>query len=207
MYFALRIAVFVGIVFPYTLVRGFGSFGENFLVVLAASLISHGAVLLLRRASGDKGKQRTHEPSPLAKLGLTALVAIGGLGFLVYSGRASSSGYRMVDKLMVEPSRWVDKEMKIHGWVEPGSIDVKIENQETKRTFILGKSGKRVTVHHIGPVPDTFKDASEVVAKGTLVQAPDGSYVFEATELMAKCPSKYEGAESNKKLGERPTLN
>lgn len=205
MYFALRIAVFVGIVFPYGLVRGFGSFAENFLVVLAAAVISHGAVLLLRKASHDKAPMR--EPSPLAKVGLTALVVVGGLGFLVYSGRASSSGYRMVDKLMVEPARWVGKEMKIHGWVEPGSIDVKIENQETRRTFVLGKSGKRITVHHIGPVPDTFKDASEVVAKGTMTQAPDGSYVFEATELMAKCPSKYEGAESNKKLDERPTLN
>jgi cytochrome c-type biogenesis protein CcmE len=145
--------------------------------------------------------------SPIIKIGLTALVALGGLGFLIYSGRESSSGYRMVDKLMVNPTRFVGKEMKIHGWVESGSIDVKIANQETQRTFVLGKGGKRVAVHHIGPVPDTFKDESEVVAKGTLTQTADGSFVFEATELMAKCPSKYEGAESNKKLGERPTLN
>lgn len=205
MHYALRFAVFAGICIPYMLVRGYHSFAESFAVVFAASLLSHGAVLLLRRLQGDAGPEE--QPSPLAKIGLTVLVAVGGLGFLVYSGRASSSGYRMVDKLMVEPARWVGKDMKIHGWVEPGSIDTRIENQETQRTFVLGKSGKRIKVHHIGPVPDTFKDASEVVANGKLTQLADGSYLFEATELMAKCPSKYEGAESNKKLSDRPQLN
>jgi cytochrome c-type biogenesis protein CcmE len=145
--------------------------------------------------------------SPVFKIGLTVLVALGAIGALVYTGRASSSGYRMVDKLMVNPTKWVGREMKIHGYVESGSIDVQINGQETSRNFALVKAGKRVVVHHIGPVPDTFKDESEVVAKGTLTQVADGSFVFEATELMAKCPSKYEGAESNKKLGERPTLN
>ena len=150
---------------------------------------------------------KNSKTDPFIKIAITVMVAIGGLGFLIYNGRESASGYRMVDKLMVNPAHFVGKEMKIHGWVQPGSIDVKIANQETQRTFVLGKAGKTVTVHHIGPVPDTFKDQSEVVAKGTLSQATDGTYVFEATELMAKCPSKYEGAESNLKLGERPTLN
>ena len=146
--------------------------------------------------------------SPLVRIGLTALVVVGSLGFLVYSGRASSSGYRMVDKLMTEPARWVGKDMKVHGNVEAGSIVVKVENQETRRSFVLtGKTGKRIAVHQVGPVPDTFKDGSEVIAKGTMTQLADGSYVFEASELMAKCPSKYEADSSNKKLGERPTFN
>ena len=32
----------------------------------------------------------------------------------------------------------------------------------------------------------------------------DMQYVVDATELMAKCPSKYEGAQANKKLDEDP---
>ena len=150
---------------------------------------------------------KEHTKSPLFRIGLTLVVVLGSLGFLVYSGRASSSGYRMVDKLMSEPARWVGKDMKVHGHVEPGSIVVKVENQETKRTFTLfGETGKRIAVHHIGPVPDTFKDGSEVIAKGTLTQVADGTYLFEATELMAKCPSKYEAEASSKKLDERPTF-
>ena len=38
-------------------------------------------------------------------------------------------------------------------------------------------------------MPDTFKDGSEVVVKGTL--GPDG-FVVEPNGVMAKCPSKYE---------------
>lgn len=207
MYFAIRLVIALAVLVPYQFIfGGGGSTAQIFLVALIAFGLGHLTVYFLRRARGDSARE-SYESSPLVRIGLTALVAVGSLGFLVYSGRASSSGYRMVDKLMVEPARWVDKEMKIHGFVEPGSIDVKIENQETLRTFTLQNKGKQVKVHHIGPVPDTFKDASEVVAKGTLTRVADGSYMFEASELMAKCPSKYEGAESQKNFNERPTLN
>jgi cytochrome c-type biogenesis protein CcmE len=40
--------------------------------------------------------------------------------------------------------------------------------------------------------PDTFVDGSEVVVEGVL--GPDG--VFVAHTLLAKCPSKYEAANS-----------
>jgi cytochrome c-type biogenesis protein CcmE len=140
------------------------------------------------------------------KLGLTALVVLGGLGLLVYSSRAASHPYRMVDKLMDEADAFVGVEMRIHGWVEPGSIVTSIENQQTTRRFILGKSGKRINVTHLGPAPDTFKDESEVVAKGMLHADGKGGYNFQATELMAKCPSKYEGAESQRPNAERPTF-
>jgi cytochrome c-type biogenesis protein CcmE len=46
-----------------------------------------------------------------------------------------------------------------------------------------------VPVRYAGTVPDTFKDRAEVVLKG---QLKDGS--FQATEISAKCPSKYQVA-------------
>jgi cytochrome c-type biogenesis protein CcmE len=64
-------------------------------------------------------------------------------------------------------------------------------------------------VFNAGPKPDTFKDQSEVVATGHQVPAADFrplaqklgvaiesdmEYVVQASELMAKCPSKYDGA-------------
>jgi cytochrome c-type biogenesis protein CcmE len=144
--------------------------------------------------------------SMIAKVLITCAVVVGGLGFLVYSGKSSASGYRMVDKLMIEPDRWVGREMKVHGWVEAGSITESIQDQTAHRRFVLQKGGRSITVVHQGPVPDTFKDQSEVVASGVLHKRADGTFEFEATELMAKCPSKYEGAESNRNLGERPTF-
>jgi cytochrome c-type biogenesis protein CcmE len=51
-----------------------------------------------------------------------------------------------------------------------------------------------VTVRYTGVVPDTFKDDAEVIVTGTL--GSDG--VFQASDLLAKCPSKYEAEAKSK---------
>ncbi|HPH68877.1 MAG TPA: cytochrome c maturation protein CcmE [Kofleriaceae bacterium] len=107
--------------------------------------------------------------------------------------------YKMVDELMTAPNEYKGKEMKIHGWVEPGSIKKQVVDQESHTTFVLQREGKKVAVTNVGPLPDTFRDQSEVVASGVLKQEGD-QYVFVAKELQAKCPSKYEGAQGNKTL-------
>ena len=162
----------------------------------------------------------------LAKVGLTAAVLIGGGGFLILSSKSHAQHYEMVDHLIAKGfDRYMGKELKVHGFVEAGSIHTATVNQETRRTFVLQKAGKKIRVYVTGPVPDTFKDTSEVVATGRLVEASklqsvadeicdkaipeekvgcpvrsdaEQPIVVEATELMAKCPSKYEGANSNK---------
>ena len=154
--------------------------------------------------------------STLGKIVLTAAVAVSGVGFLVKSSVSSASHYKMVDDLLSSDlTSWKDKELKVHGWVESGSIIEKIVTQETHRTFLLQKGGKKIRVFSDGPKPDTFKDQSEVVATGHLVPAAqmkslaeslgvaiesDMPYVVDSSELMAKCPSKYDGANVNKQL-------
>jgi cytochrome c-type biogenesis protein CcmE len=154
--------------------------------------------------------------STLAKIALTAAVAVAGVGFFIKSTRAHSQHYKMVDDLMKEDlSQWKDRELKVHGWVLAGSIREQVVNQETQRSFVLEKGGKKIRVFSMGPKPDTFKDQSEVVATGRLVPATekaqlaeslgvklegDLAYTFEAKELQAKCPSKYDGARANKDL-------
>lgn len=153
------------------------------------------------------------DKSTLGKILLTAAVAIGGVGFLVKSSVSSAQHYKMVDDLLsTDLSSWTGKQLKVHGWVESGSIHESIVNQETHRTFLLQKGGKKIRIFSSGPKPDTFKDQSEVVATGHLVPAAkmkelakslgvaiesDMPYVVDSTELMAKCPSKYDGARVN----------
>jgi cytochrome c-type biogenesis protein CcmE len=141
----------------------------------------------------------------LPKILVTVAIVIGVVGFFTYSSLGQAQHYKMVDDLLKSPDQWVGKEMKVHGWVEPGSIDERVEGQQMVRTFVLEKSGKKITVHHVGPKPDTFKDQSEVVATG-LVTRKDGVLLVEASELSAKCPSKYEGAQSNKTMAEQPVF-
>ena len=41
-------------------------------------------------------------------------------------------------------------------------------------------------------VSDMFKDGAEVVLEGTLHSSTGGAPVFRATNVLAKCPSKFE---------------
>ena len=151
--------------------------------------------------------------STLGKIVLTAAVAVGGVGFLVKSSVSNAQHYMMVHELMgTDLASWTGKELKVHGYVEAGSIHESVVNQETHRTFLLQREGKKIRVFNSGPKPDTFKDQSEVVATGHLVPAAqmksvaeslgvaiesDMPYVVDSTDLMAKCPSKYDGARVN----------
>ncbi len=138
--------------------------------------------------------------SRLIKVLLSVAVVVGGLSMMIYSSVGSAQYYKMVDELMVEPGTWVDKDLRVHGYVEAGSIKEKIVDQKTLRTFYLQYKGKRIKVSDEGPKPDTFKDLSEVVAEGRLAEE-NGEFVLYSDKLMAKCPSKYEGAAQNKNFG------
>ena len=154
--------------------------------------------------------------STLGKIVLTAAVAVGGVGFLVTSSSSSAVHYFKVNELMASGlEQWTGKEIKVHGWVESGSIREMIVNQETHRTFVLQVDGKKIRVFNSGPKPDTFKDQAEVIASGHLIPVAekrelakslgvaleaDLAYVVDAEKLDAKCPSKYDGARANKNL-------
>jgi cytochrome c-type biogenesis protein CcmE len=157
--------------------------------------------------------------STLAKIALTAAVAVAGVGFFVKSTLGHTQHYKYVDELMASDlSQWKGKELKVHGWVLAASIKEQVVDQKTQRTFVLTREGKKIRVFSSGPKPDTFKDQSEVVASGHLIPAAekrelarslgvtleaDLDYVVDATKLDAKCPSKYDGARANKDLNQQ----
>ena len=62
-------------------------------------------------------------------------------------------------------------------------------------TDVQGAAG--LLVRNKGPKPDSFRDRSEVVAEGKMIDE-NGAPVLVATSLMAKCPSKYQGASKDK---------
>ncbi|MNC87236.1 Cytochrome c-type biogenesis protein CcmE [compost metagenome] len=75
----------------------------------------------------------------------------------------------------------------MHGYVVPGSIGRKRDALDYQ--FDLQRNGQVVRAYYSGVVPDTFKDEAEVVLTGELTSGG-----FMATEMTAKCPSKYEEA-------------
>jgi cytochrome c-type biogenesis protein CcmE len=124
-----------------------------------------------------------------AKVGLTTLILATAFGVLLYTTLGESMQYyKFVDEVLAEPQAWQDKTLQVHGYVVPKSIGRKRDSLEYQ--FDIERNGKTLRAYYTGIVPDTFKDESEVVLTGRL--AENGTFV--ATEMSAKCPSKYEEA-------------
>lgn len=123
-----------------------------------------------------------------AKIGLSSLVLATAFGVLLYSSLGESlQYYKYVDEVMVEPTAWHGKNLQVHGVVVPDSIARKDNTLEWR--FDIQRNGKVLTAYYNGIVPDTFKADSEVVLTGTM-----DAKGFHATEMTAKCPSKYDAA-------------
>ncbi len=76
--------------------------------------------------------------------------------------------------------------LRVHGQVVPGSIEKDVTGLVHK--FLIEEGGLTVPVVYRDIVPDTFEDRADAVVEGSF----DSSGTFQATFLMAKCPSKYE---------------
>ena len=92
----------------------------------------------------------------------------------------------------------VGKSVRVHGYVAEGTIErdvdgkqVRFAVQETAPHAGGTPDGAMSVVYASLEVPDLFKDGAEVVVEGRLQR--DGS--FAATNLLAKCPSKFEAAQ------------
>ena len=124
--------------------------------------------------------------SKLARVLLTLLVIGGSLSYLFYTTLAQETEfYKHVDEVMTQPEQWYGKKMKLHGFVVDNTIQVKESTLEY--LFDMQTNGHVIKASYKGVVPDTFKSGAEVVLGGML--AKDG---FHATDMTAKCPSKYD---------------
>jgi cytochrome c-type biogenesis protein CcmE len=122
------------------------------------------------------------------RVSITSLVLATAFGVLLYTTLGESMQYyKYVDEVMASPQTWQGKKLQVHGNVVKGSIGKKRDTLEYR--FDIQRNGKTVRAYYTGIVPDTFKDDSEVVLTGELT--PTG---FMATDMTAKCPSKYEEA-------------
>jgi len=115
---------------------------------------------------------------------LSALVLL-----LVVTVSEGAAYYKHVDEVMGNPGPWYGKAMQLHGFVVDDSILKRPNSLDYK--FKIKYGDAVVDARYSGIVPDTFKDASEVVLKGRLT--PTG-FEVEPDGVMAKCPSRYEAA-------------
>jgi cytochrome c-type biogenesis protein CcmE len=122
------------------------------------------------------------------KIGVTALVLATAFGALLFTTLQDNlQYYKYVDEVASAQHEWQGKTLQVHGNVVPGSVEGTLDRLNWK--FNLERKGKVISATYAGPPPDNFKDNAEVVLTGQFT--PNG---FHATDMTAKCPSKYEEA-------------
>ena len=82
------------------------------------------------------------------KILLTLAIILAGGGLLLRSSMSEAEYFKHVDQVLSDGSRFENKTLKVHGFVEAGSIVEEIRDQTTHRTFVLEHAGKRIRVNH-----------------------------------------------------------
>ncbi len=132
-------------------------------------------------------------------------IAIGGvlvialLGWYGASqvGETSFAYYQTLNEFLATPEA-AHRAVRVHGYVTTGSIERDVEARQVsfrvqeKPPHAAGEMGTPMTVIYLSlETPDLFKDGAEVVVEGRL----GAGGTFRATNVLAKCPSKFEGME------------
>jgi len=132
-------------------------------------------------------REENMKPSNQAvRITVAVVVIVGVIAYLAVSGvQANKSYYVTISELHGMGSQAYTRHLRVAGNVAPGSI----EHAGTTAQFVLVENDNRLKVDYRGtePPPDTFKDNAQALAIGTYGR--DG--VFHATQLQAKCASKY----------------
>ncbi len=121
------------------------------------------------------------------KFAALVVVIVGTLIWLAAGGISETKTYyKTVAELDQMGEQATGKRLRVAGDVEPGSI----VRKGGQVTFVLVQDNRRLKVIYNGadPLPDTFRDGAQALADGRL--GPDK--VFAASQIQAKCASKYE---------------
>ena len=141
-------------------------------------------------------------PAPQRKGNLGLLIGLlvmgGGILTLVFTSFKGSSVYsKGVDDLIRDKAKFSDRAVRVEGTLVKGTLVRR--DQPCEYRFTIEKKGVILPVRYAQCiVPDTFRDMPgmdvSVTAEGKLTE----SGAFEASNIMAKCPSKYEMKERAK---------
>jgi cytochrome c-type biogenesis protein CcmE len=154
------------------------------------------------------------EPKGNVRLLLVLLVMAGGIVALVMSFSGAAVYSKSVDQVLAERAQLAGRRLRVDGTLVHGTL-VKRDSPCEYR-FEMQKNGAVLPVRYAQcVVPDTFRDVPGmdvgVTVEGKL--ASDGT--FDAAQVLAKCPSKYEMKDRASKgesaphapMGEMPGTN
>jgi cytochrome c-type biogenesis protein CcmE len=133
------------------------------------------------------------------QIALGAAVIAVLLGWYAKSSLDGQGAYRYFQTLNeLRDAGNVSGHVRVHGYVAPGSIERDVSGKAIRfavQTQPPHKAGLETAPLHVVygslEISDMFKDGAEVVVEGNLEDA-SGAPVFHATNVLAKCPSKFQ---------------
>src|SRR5579875_3108469 len=137
-------------------------------------------------------------PKGQIKIIVATVIVIASVAWLAITGVSQNKSYYVtITELQGMGGKAYTRHLRVAGNVAPGTI----HRSGANANFPLLEQGKTLNVVYQGsePPPDTFKDDAQALAIGTYGR----DNVFHATQLQAKCASKYAPA----KPGQTPTGN
>ncbi len=160
------------------------------------------------QASANSGKQNR------TKFMIGGLLIMAAVAYLIFSSTKANSEYFMtVNELHAQSDSMVGRSLRISGAVVGSTIQFDpdthvltfdIANVPGDNATIAAQGGlskvlheavvdltqRRLRVMYNGPKPDLMRDEAQAILTGHLGE--DG--IFQADELLLKCPTKYEDA-------------
>ncbi len=154
-------------------------------------------------------------PSQYLKFIIGGLLMLGAVVYLIISGTTSGARYFITIDDLVKNSEYVGKTVRMSGAVlgdtivydkDKLTIDFTVANIPEDTTdlarilheAVVNPAAKRVKIHVENQVmPDLLKNEAQAILSGQLGE--DG--VFYASELLLKCPSRYDEAVPNQVQG------
>ncbi|HEY8042471.1 MAG TPA: cytochrome c maturation protein CcmE [Polyangiaceae bacterium] len=153
-----------------------------------------------RRRPEDDAPERARWVGPVIAVALA--MGAGAIATLVLTGMQDKAIYsKGADELLAQKGKFLGRPVRAEGNLVHGSLVRRDKPCEYR--FVIQKNGAELPVRFAQcVVPDTFRDVPDldvgVTVEGEL--RPDDT--FEASSVLAKCPSKYE-MQQKKQNGEQ----
>lgn len=132
-------------------------------------------------------------------VGALMLVAAGIVALVLANFKDATVYAKGVDQLLADKGKWVNRAVRVEGVLVRGTL--KFQEKPCEYAFDATKGGQTLHVRYPSCIkPDTLRDDMPevgVTAEGKL--QPNGEFL--ASNVLAKCPSKYEMKDKAKQPG------
>ena len=121
---------------------------------------------------------------------IAAVLVLGAAVLAFFALRENANLFYTPEILAEKGLPKAGREVKVGGWVEPGTLSYS-DGGATMQFTVIDNSPNTITVRFTGVAPDLFREGQGVVATGSF--APEGT--FTAKQLLAKHDENYQPRE------------